>query len=75
MAEGVELVTAWVRLVPTITGLEDAVTKELGGPGMEDAGQKAGDKWSAGAKVAMTAGAVAVSAAVVKLFNTGCGGR
>lgn len=70
-AEGVELVTAWVRLVPTITGLEDQVTKELGGPAMESAGQEAGSKWSMGAKLAMTAGAAVLAKAVTNIFETG----
>lgn len=31
MAAGVELATAWVRLVPTVDGLSGAITKALGG--------------------------------------------
>jgi hypothetical protein len=70
-ADGVELATAWVRLVPTVEGITDQVTKAVSGSDMEKAGRASGRKWSAGAKVAMTVGAAAVSAGIVKVFTTG----
>lgn len=73
MADGVELATAWIRLVPTVEGIQDTVTKEFskGDSALEKSGQSAGKKWSAGAKAAMTVGAAVVTGAVVKIFSTG----
>lgn len=73
MADGVELATAWVRLVPSVEGIQDTITKEFGSAdsGLEKAGDKAGKKWSAGAKAAVTAGAALLTGAVVGIFNTG----
>lgn len=73
MATGVELATAWVRLVPTTEGAQENIAKALepGGKAAEDAGDKAGKKWSSGAKAAMLIGGAALAAGVVKVFNTG----
>lgn len=73
MADGVELATAWVRLVPSVEGIQGTITKEFGAAdsGLEKAGDKAGKKWSAGAKAAATAGAAVLVGAVVSVFNTG----
>jgi hypothetical protein len=73
MATGVELATAWLRLVPTADGIEDGVAKSLSGVDgvAEKSGQSAGKKWSAGAKAAMLIGGAAIAAGVVKVFNTG----
>ncbi|WP_425836940.1 hypothetical protein [Microbacterium sp. PA5] len=71
MADGVELATAWVRLVPSVEGITDQVVKSVGGSEMENAGKQSGKKWSAGAKAAMAVGAAAITAGVVKVFTTG----
>ena len=74
MASGVELATAWVRLVPSADGIQGELTKSLA-PEAEkagdDAGKKAGGKFSAGFKMAATVGAAAIASGVVALFNTG----
>lgn len=73
MATGAELATAWVRLVPTTEGVQGEVAKALAPAekAAEDAGDKAGKKWSAGAKAALLAGGALAVAGVVKVFNTG----
>lgn len=73
MATGAELATAWVRLVPTTEGVQDEVAKALAPAekAAEDAGDKAGKKWSTGAKAALLAGSAIAVAGVVKVFNTG----
>ena len=74
MSSGVELATAWVRLVPSADGIQGELSKTLG-PEAEkagdDAGQKAGKKFSNGMKVAAAAGAAALTGAVVSIFQTG----
>lgn len=71
MGDGVELATAWVRLVPSIEGVTDSVIESVGGPEMEKAGEKAGKKLSTGMKTALLAGGALAVAGVVKVFNTG----
>ena len=69
--QGVELATAWVRLVPSMEGATDSITKALA-PGTEAAaaeGEKAGHAWSAKAKVAMAAGAALAVAGTVAAFK------
>ncbi|WNO26440.1 tape measure protein [Microbacterium phage BabyDaisy] len=74
MATGVEIATAWVRLVPTVEGVQGTLAKELN-PAAEkagdDAGKKAGGKFSAGMKAAMAVGSAAIIGGIVKIFNTG----
>ncbi|UYL86320.1 tape measure protein [Microbacterium phage Jovita] len=74
MATGVELATAWVRLVPSLDGVQGAIAKELNpaaDKAGEDAGKRAGGKFSTGMKVAVTAASAAIVAGVVKVFQTG----
>ncbi|QJD53425.1 tape measure protein [Microbacterium phage Lynlen] len=74
MATGVELATAWVRLVPSLDGVQGAIAKELNpaaDKAGEDAGKRAGGKFTTGMKVAVTAASAAIVAGVVKVFNTG----
>ena len=72
MASGVELATAWVRLVPSADGIQGELTKTLA-PEAEkagdDAGKKAGTKFSAGMKVAMLAGAAAAPTGPIGLVK------
>ena len=74
MATGVEIATAWVRLVPTVEGVQGTLAKELN-PAAEkagdEAGKKAGSKFGAGMKAAMTVASAAIVAGVVKVFDTG----
>ncbi|AVR57178.1 tape measure protein [Microbacterium phage Kieran] len=74
MATGVEIATAWVRLVPTVEGVQGTLAKELGpaaDKAGDDAGRRAGGKFSAGMKVAVAAASAAIVAGVVKVFETG----
>lgn len=73
MATGAELATAWVRIVPTMDGVQGELAKGFGAADgdIEKAGKKAGGKWGAAAKVAAVAGVAALAAGVVKVFNTG----
>lgn len=68
---GVELATAWVRLVPSMEGATDSITKALapGAKAAEDQGTKAGKGWSTKAKVAMAAGGAAAVAGTVAAFK------
>lgn len=73
MATGVELATAWIRLVPSAEGIEGGVGKALA-PGEAEAeasGKRAGGRFSTGAKLALAAGTAAVAAGVVAVFKTG----
>lgn len=45
---GVELATAWIRLVPSMEGVQDTLAKEFGGPKTEGLGTDAGKKYSKG---------------------------
>lgn len=69
MSTGVELATAWVRLVPSVEGVTDSVTKAFipGQKAAEDAGSKAGAGWSSKLKGAL--GAAAIVGAVVGTFK------
>lgn len=60
MATGVELATAWIRIVPSMDGATDAITKDLTGIDSKGAGEKIGDDLSKGisTKQAAIAGAV-----------------
>lgn len=73
MTTGVELATAWVRLVPTTEGVQENVTKALAPAEAagEEAGKRTGSKFSGAAKVAMLAGLAGLTAGVVKIFQTG----
>lgn len=69
MADGVELATAWVRLVPSAEGITDSITgafapSEKAGA---DAGSKAGAAWAGKLKGAI--GVAAIGAAVVGSFK------
>jgi hypothetical protein len=73
MATGIELAQAWVRLTPTMEGVQGEVSKALA-PAEEEAnasGQRSGEKFSTGMKLAIAAAGAAVIASVVKVFNTG----
>ncbi len=50
MATGVELATAWIRLVPSFEGAQDQIMKEIAGAdkGVETAATNTGKKWSSG---------------------------
>jgi hypothetical protein len=73
MATGVELATAWLRLVPTTEGIQDNVADALkpAEKAAEDAGKKSGSRFSGAAKVAMLAGLAGLTAGVVNIFQTG----
>jgi len=73
MSTGVELATAWVRLVPSMDGVQGEVAKSLGGVDSEfdKGGKSAGTKFSKAAGVAALAGAALVAGGLVKIFNTG----
>lgn len=69
MAEGVELATAWVRLVPTVEGITDQIAKEFA-PAEQvgaDSGKKAGSAWASQLKGAI--GVAAIGTAVVGAFK------
>lgn len=68
-ATGVELATAWVRLVPSIEGVQGAVAKELApvDKEAEKAGDSAGKQFGKGLQAGMllAAGTIAVAAGAV----------
>lgn len=69
MAEGIELATAWVRLVPTVEGITEQISKEFA-PAEKtgaDSGKKAGAAWAAQLKGAI--GVAAIGTAVVGAFK------
>lgn len=73
--QGVELATAWVRLVPSMEGATDNITKALA-PGTKAAsaeGDKAGKGWSKRAKAAIGAAAIgtAITGAFTGLYKIG----
>lgn len=72
MTSGVELATAWVRLVPSAEGIQGELTKQLA-PEAEkagdDAGKKSGTKFSASMKTALLAGSAVLVAGVVGAFK------
>ncbi|MFB7843636.1 phage tail tape measure protein [Microbacterium sp. NPDC056052] len=69
MADGVELATAWIRLVPTVEGLQDTLVSELGGAesAAADAGKRSGAGFASGLKGAL--GVAAIGTAVVGAFK------
>ncbi|MGK9222072.1 MULTISPECIES: phage tail tape measure protein [unclassified Microbacterium] len=75
MADGVELATAWIRLVPTMEGVQEEIGRQFE-PGAREAG-KAGDdagrRWSSGMRNAMgvTALVTGTVAAFKGLYNVG----
>ena len=73
MPTGVELATAWVRLTPTMEGVQGEVAKSFSGvdAAAETSGKSAGSKWSTGAKAAVLIGGAAIVTGLVKVFNTG----
>ncbi|EQM83426.1 phage tail tape measure protein [Microbacterium maritypicum] len=68
-AEGVELATVWLRMVPTMEGATENVTKALlpGENAAGESGKRAGSEWAAKAKGAI--GVAAVGAAIVGTFK------
>jgi hypothetical protein len=73
MATGVELATAWVRLVPSLDGAQGKIAEGLNGSGVdaeaEKAGKKAGQKFSTGMKAAITIASGAIVKSVAGLFS------
>ncbi|WP_084644303.1 phage tail tape measure protein [Microbacterium gubbeenense] len=67
--QGVELATAWVRLVPSMEGATDSIVKSLapGTAAAEKEGTKAGKGWSSRVKKAI--GVAAIGGAVVGAFK------
>jgi len=68
---GVELATAWVRLVPSAEGVQENTAKALipAEKAAEDAGDKSGKRFSAGMKTAMVAGGALIVGGVVAAFK------
>lgn len=69
MPDGVELATAWVRLVPTAEGITEGVVKVFA-PAEQigaDAGKKAGSAWASQVKGAI--GVAAIGTAVIGAFK------
>lgn len=62
---GAELATAWVRLVPSIEGVQGTIAKEFAGSGIEAAGDAAGGKFTKGAKSGLKGLAAVVGGAFV----------
>lgn len=74
MPSGVELATAWVRLVPSAEGIEGGVGKALAPAEKEaeESGKRSGSKFSNGFKGFIAAGAITAAAAgIAKAFNVG----
>ncbi|VXC30548.1 Phage tail tape measure protein [Microbacterium sp. 8M] len=69
MADGVELATAWIRLVPTVEGIQDTLASELGGAesAAAESGKRSGAGFTAGLKGAL--GVAAIGTAVVGAFK------
>lgn len=69
--QGVELATAWVRLVPSMEGATDNIVRALA-PGVKEAegqGKRAGGRWTSGARTAMVAGGAALVGGTVLAFK------
>lgn len=64
MTTGVELATAWIRLVPSIEGVQESTAKALipAQDAAEDAGKKSGARFSKGASAALVGGALVAGA-------------
>jgi phage-related protein len=75
MAAGVELATAYFSLVPSMDGVAAEAKRGFGDgqidSAAEEAGKRSGGRFTTGAKVAVTAGAAALGAGIVKVFQTG----
>lgn len=73
MSTGVELATAWVRLVPSMDGVQGEIAKSLGGVDgeFEKTGKTSGGKFSKAAGAAMLAGAAIIAVGIGKVFSTG----
>lgn len=72
MATGVELATAWVRIVPSMDGVQGELTKGFNGAAddaAESAGKKAGEKFSTGVKASISLLSAGVVAGVTKMFG------
>ncbi|ALJ20375.1 phage tail tape measure protein [Microbacterium sp. No. 7] len=69
MSEGVELATAWVRLVPSAEGITDSLVEAFapGTKAAQDEGEKAGAGWASKVKGAI--GVAAIGAGVVAAFK------
>ncbi|MEX1078878.1 MAG: tape measure protein [Homoserinimonas sp.] len=74
MANGVELATAWIRLVPSMDGAQGAIAKGLGGSGItgvaEKAGGNMGDALINGVGKISKVGALAVGGALAAGIGT-----
>jgi hypothetical protein len=74
---GVEIATAWVRIVPTVEGIQGAIASEFGAVSDaaasegEKAGSTFGSEFSTGAKIAITAASAFLVKQVGDIFNTG----
>jgi TP901 family phage tail tape measure protein len=72
---GVNLATAFITIVPTMTGVQGALAKELGGPGVGKetaaAGAAAGAGFVTAATAAVAAGAAGFGFAMKQLFDLG----
>lgn len=73
MAEGVELATAWVRLVFSAEGAQGQIAESLApvSKTAEEEGKKSGNKFSTGMKVGIAAGAAGVVAGFAGLYKVG----
>lgn len=73
MAEGVELATAWVRLVPSIEGLQKNLAESFAPieGEAEQTGKRAGGKMSAGLKAGAALAAAGVVAGFAGLYQIG----
>lgn len=74
MATGVELATAWVRLVPTMEGAQGEIAKTLGDSGIDDAaaksGKSSGAKFTKNFKAGLTILSTALVATVGKALSS-----
>jgi hypothetical protein len=72
---GAALATAWIQLQPSFSGVQSAITKEIGGVDVDKAGDAAGQryssKFSGAMKVGLAAAATAAVAGVAAVFKTG----
>lgn len=73
MPSGVELATAWVRIVPSMEGTQGTVTKALGP--LEDeaeaSGTRSASRWGSAAKKGFLIAGAAVAAGLAIVFNKG----
>lgn len=75
MAEQATIATAYIQLVPTLTGVQGTIGEALGGGGaereVEDTGKRFGGKFGAAVAGGIAAAGVAVAAAAKGLFEVG----